>query len=98
MTAAAEGAAEAAGIEFIAPPSNMVTTVTDYALADAETVGDLAAAQSGITEADAMVERFLGLVEKWNGIVAETGADAEAIAARVQEEVWDKVDFSTYGL
>jgi hypothetical protein len=37
-------------------------------------------------------------VDRWTAIVAETGHDPAAIAARVQAEVWDKVDWSSYGL
>ncbi|WP_417675972.1 C4-dicarboxylate TRAP transporter substrate-binding protein [Roseibium sp.] len=98
LTAAATAAAEKAGIKFIDPPADMAEAVKAYAAKDAEAVAKLYAERDGIEEADAMVKRFLTLVDKWNGIVAETGPDAEAIAAKVQEEVWSKVDYSTYGL
>ena len=97
LTAAAEKAAGEAGIEFTDPPAEMVDAVAAYAAEDSKTVARIYS-ERGIAEASAMVDRFVGLVDKWNALVAETGTDADAIAARVQEEVWSKVDYSTYGL
>ena len=48
-------------------------------------------------DADEKVARFQELVVKWDGLLADTNNDPAAVAAKVQQEVWDKVDFATYG-
>ena len=99
LTDNAIAAAEEEGIEFIEPPAEMVEASQDYAQEDALLVSQLTEANfPGISGAEEQVQRFLDLVEKWEGIVAETGPDAEAIADRVYDEVWSQVDYSTYGL
>ncbi len=68
------------------------------------TYADLAAAvtiatdQLKVADAAGKIARFQELVAKWTAIVEELNGDADAIAARVQSEVWDKVDYTTYGL
>lgn len=98
LTDMATDAANKAGIEFIAPTPEVASAFDAFAAQDAETVGALSAERFGITNAGEQVKHFLSLVEKWDAIIKETGADPVAIAARVQEEVWDKVDYATYGL
>lgn len=98
LTDMATAAANKADIEFIDPTPEMVSAFDGFAAQDAETVGQLSAERFGIANADDQVQRFLSLVEKWDAIIKETGADPVAIAKRVQEEVWDKVDYATYGL
>ena len=41
---------------------------------------------------------FTELVEKWTAIAEEVGNDPDALAERMIEDVWSKVDFSTYGM
>lgn len=51
----------------------------------------------GIADAQAEVDRFAELVKKWNAIVAEIGEDnTEAMAERLNSEVFSKVDLATY--
>jgi TRAP-type transport system periplasmic protein len=97
MTDMAVAAAEEAGITFTDPADDLVEAFTEFAQADTETVARLSAERFGIDDAQEQVERFLELVEKWDAIVEEIGPDAPAIAQRVREEVWDHVDFETYG-
>ena len=52
----------------------------------------------GVKDASGKIARFQELVAKWTKIVDEANGDVAAITAKVQEEVWDKVDYATYGL
>jgi TRAP-type C4-dicarboxylate transport system substrate-binding protein len=52
---------------------------------------------SRVAEAGAMGQHFVDLVEKWTAIVDEVGEDPDALAERAKEEIWSKVDWSTYG-
>jgi len=43
------------------------------------------------------VDEFVRLIEKWEAISEELDHDKDAMTQRVWDEVWSKVDFSTYG-
>lgn len=90
-------AAKEAGIEFIEPDAALVEATEAFAAADIDTAVSVTVERFGIDDAGERIGHFLELVEKWEGIVGETGNDPAAIAARVQAEVWDKVDFASYG-
>ena len=53
--------------------------------------------QFGIADAPDQIAEFLGLVAKWEAIAAAVNDDPQAMAARVYDEVWSKVDTATYG-
>jgi hypothetical protein len=65
-----------------ADPS-LVSAIKEFVAGDIETAGKLSQESFGIAEASAQDARFLALVKKWGGIVA-----------RMQDEVWGKVDFA----
>ncbi len=97
MTDMAIEAGQGAGITFTEPADDLAEAFAEFALADTETVAELSRVRFGIEDAHEQVARFMELVERWEAIVEEIGPDAPAIAARVQQEVWDHVDFETYG-
>ncbi|WP_180899977.1 TRAP transporter substrate-binding protein DctP [Martelella soudanensis] len=41
---------------------------------------------------------FTELVEKWTAIADEVGNDPDALAQRMIDDVWSRIDFATYGL
>lgn len=84
---AAAGAVAGAGIEIITPDADFLAASEAFIKADA-------AARSA---ADPLVAEFSGLVEKWTAIAEEVGNDPEALAARAKDEIWSKVDLSSYG-
>lgn len=86
------------GIEIIPASQDMIDATDAFRQSDLDTAVKVATEQLGVTDAAAKIARFRELVDKWTAIVDETGGDTDAIAAKVQEEVWDKVDYSTYGL
>jgi hypothetical protein len=85
--AIARKAAEDAGITFVEP---------DPALVEAA-AAKISAERFGMTDAEARVAEFIALVEKWEAISAEVNHHRDAMAARVWDEVWSKVDLATYG-
>lgn len=86
------------GLELI-PASQDVLDATDaFRKSDPETAVKIAESQLGVKDAAAKIAHFRELVDKWTKIVDEAGGDVGKITAKVQEEVWDKVDYSTYGL
>lgn len=97
----AEGARQAAvdaGIEIIPASQDLLDATNEFRANDLETAVDIATNNLGVENAAEKIAHFQDLVSKWEAIVDELGGDEDAIAARLQEEVWDKVDYSTYGL
>jgi TRAP-type C4-dicarboxylate transport system substrate-binding protein len=93
----AEAAANDAGIEFIDADPELVSAIEAFVEADIETAGAYSQEQFGIADAPEQIQEFLALVDKWEAIADELNDDPQAMAARVFEEVWSKVDTSTYG-
>lgn len=97
LSSLARAAAAEAGIESIKPPADMVLASNAFAARDAQTVGELSADRFGLAETEAKVNRVLALIEKWNAIVRAVNGDPKAVAARVQQEIWSKIDYEVYG-
>jgi TRAP-type C4-dicarboxylate transport system substrate-binding protein len=94
----AREAAEEAGLTFRDADPAFVEAAQDFAVADRETAAEISAQRFGMDDAPARVEEFIRLVEKWTAISEEVDHDEAAMAERVWDEVWSKVDFATYGL
>lgn len=96
--AAARQAALDAGIEIIPASQDLLDATNEFRFSDIADAVTVAESQAGITGAADKIARFQALVEKWTAITDAANGDVDAIAAAVQKEVWDKVDWSTYGL
>jgi TRAP-type C4-dicarboxylate transport system substrate-binding protein len=93
----AHKAAEEAGIEFVEADPALVQAAADFATADQETAAQVSQERFGMDDASDRVAEFIALVEKWEAISEEVGHDRDAMAQRVWDEVWSKVDLATYG-
>ena len=96
--AAARQAALDAGIEVIPASQDLLDATNEFRFSDIADAVTVAESQLGVTDAAAKIARFQELVEKWTALTDAADGDVDAIAAAVQEQVWDKVDWSTYGL
>jgi TRAP-type C4-dicarboxylate transport system substrate-binding protein len=94
----AQKAAEDAGIEFVDADPAFVEAAAAFDLADRATAAAIAKERFAMEDAEARVAEFIALVAKWEKISDEVNHDEAAMAARVWDEVWSKVDWSTYGM
>jgi TRAP-type C4-dicarboxylate transport system substrate-binding protein len=86
------------GLEFIQASQDMLDATNAFRQSDLETAVKVAEGSLGVKDAAAKIARFRELVAKWTKLVEEANGDVAAITAKVQAEVWDKVDYATYGL
>lgn len=93
----AEKAAQDAGITFAEADPAFAKAAEDFAVADRDTAAKISAERFGMTDAADRVAEFIKLVDKWQKISEEVDHDPAAMADRVWDEVWSKVDVSTYG-
>lgn len=82
-------------VEFIEPDESLI------AARDAFNADRLAAAASilegrGVADAQAKIDRYAALVEKWEGLVTPE-MTAEDLGALREREIWSQVDFAAYG-
>lgn len=94
--AKARAAGKEAGIEFIEADQSLLDVRAAFIEQDLESLSALAKKQYGIDDAAEKIARFKELVTKWEGLLEGKSGVAE-VAAVVQAEVWDKVDYETYG-
>jgi len=98
MPGEAEEAAKAAGIEFVEPDLEFMAAVKAYAVEDQAAAVKTATEKLGITDAADRVAAFNALVEKWTAIAESVDNDPVKMAEKTYDEVWSKVDLSTYGM
>lgn len=98
MTDEALALADEHGIEILEPSDELVAASRAFGEQDLEYAAQQAEERYGVEDARAKLDRFIALVDKWNGIVEEVGEDPVAVAEAVNREVWDRVDFTTYGI
>lgn len=95
---AARKAAADKGIQTIPASQDMIDATNAFRKADLATAIDVATTQLKVKDAAGKSARFQELVAKWTKIVDELKGDPAKIADRVQKDVWDKVDYTKYGL
>ncbi|QOL79422.1 C4-dicarboxylate TRAP transporter substrate-binding protein [Pseudooceanicola spongiae] len=89
LPAAAAAAIKETKIEVIEPDADFLAATEAFAAEDAA---------SRVAMSGEQAEVFTKLVEKWTAIAEEVGDDPDALAARIETEVWDKIDLTTYGM
>jgi TRAP-type transport system periplasmic protein len=94
----ARKAAADAGITLTEADAGFATASQAFIEADRATAAQISAERFGMTDAADRVAEFIALVEKWEAISEEVNHDPAAMADRVWDEVWSKVDLATYGL
>lgn len=94
----ARKAAQDAGIEFHEADASLIEAARKFDENDRATAAAISKERFGMDDAEARVTEFIGLVKKWEAISDEVGHDRDAMIQKVWDEVWSKVDLSTYGM
>lgn len=85
------------GITIVEPEASLMDATQAHIAADLVALPEIAQTTYGISDAGDKIAEFSALLEKWQGLLE--GVETEAgFAEIVQSEIWDKVDFATYGL
>jgi TRAP-type C4-dicarboxylate transport system substrate-binding protein len=93
----ARKAAREAGIEFIDPSEELVKQIRDFAISDVATAEKTALEKFKVEGAPEKYKHFQDLIAKWEKISEEANGDAQKMADARFNEIWAKVDLSTYG-
>ena len=85
------------GVEIVEPSEALEAQRQEFIKADIEKVAGIAKDRYGIENPEEIIARYRELLEKWEGIYAETGGDQQQMTEALQREVYDKVDLASYG-
>ncbi|WP_417522089.1 C4-dicarboxylate TRAP transporter substrate-binding protein [Marinobacter sp.] len=97
MVAEGKGVAQENGLEILEPEQSLVDITQKFKEGDLVDAAASSEERFGITGAEAKVERFKALVNKWEGLIAETDGSEDAIVALYETEILSKIDLATYG-
>lgn len=86
------------GIEILEATSDVKTESDAFVAADLKFIGNEFTEKYGVPSAEIKIEEFTKLIDKWKGLVGHIGNDQEALAQVYWDEVFSKVDPSTYGM
>lgn len=85
------------GVELIEPSDEMNADKDAFVAEDLPVIVTNAESAYGVTDAQAKVDKLQALIDKWAGIVEETGGDRDAMIARLNTDVFDKLP-TNYGM
>jgi TRAP-type C4-dicarboxylate transport system substrate-binding protein len=92
---AAREESAAAGVEFIPADTTIEAAKADFTKAHLAAAAGILT-ERGVTDAEAKVQRYLALVDKWQGLIGPD-TTTEQLGDMRYEQIWSKVDFSSYG-
>lgn len=98
FAAIATDAAKKAGIEFLEADADFAADAAAFSIEDRKTAAAISKERFGMDDADARVAEFIEILAKWEKISDEVNHDRDAMIQKVWDEVWSKVDLTTYGL
>lgn len=82
-------------VEFIQPDQAVLDARDQYN--EQRLAGAAAVLEGrGVSDAQAKVDRYVALIEKWEGLVT-TGMSPDELGALRETEIWSQVDFASYG-
>jgi len=87
---------QAKGVKVHQPSADLVEATAAFAAQDPETLVAYYADTHGVTRGTEMVEELQGVVEKWSGLIP-AGMTEQQLADLLWQEIYSKVDLSTYG-
>lgn len=93
---AAKDAAIAKGVTFVEPDAELLAATREFAANDAVEAAKAMEANYGVKDAEAKVQRFTELTQKWSELTKDIKVDEAAFAALLKQEIWSKLDPATY--
>lgn len=85
------------GVAFHEPAADLLKATTDFDKASIANVKKSIAEKRGVQNADALIDTYVGLIDKWTKLIAPIRKDYPAIQAALQKEIYDKIDAKTWG-
>jgi TRAP-type transport system periplasmic protein len=84
-------ASKAHGVTWYAPPADFADAVNKFRSSDIDRLIS-AAEKQGVARPKELWDRFMPLLKKWEGIVAESGDNREKFESALQREIYSRFD------
>lgn len=86
------------GMTVVDPDDTLKNALAEFVIADEATLISTAK-ERGVADPEAILISFKGLVDKWDGLLADVDTtDVEALARLAREKIYDRLDENTYGV
>lgn len=86
------------GVALIEPDATLTEALADFAAQDRDEVIRIAKERYGVENPEAFIADFEAVIAKWQGLLENQDLnDTEALVALVRQEIYDKVDATSYG-
>ncbi|MBW3098967.1 C4-dicarboxylate TRAP transporter substrate-binding protein [Pseudohoeflea coraliihabitans] len=87
------------GVEVVTPDAEVIAATEAFVEEDVPGIAELNETKFGVTDAQAKIDRFRGLVDKWEGLVAEIDASApDQVADLFRDNIYGDTDKASYGM
>ncbi|MCY6382201.1 TRAP transporter substrate-binding protein DctP [Hoeflea prorocentri] len=95
----AEEKLKAKGVTFHKPAGDLSGSLAAFKAAQPGKAVPIVQEKFGVADAEDLLNRFQGTLDKWTGLLADVPLeDKAALAALMKSEIIDKLDLSTYGV
>lgn len=89
----------AAGGNVYEPEQDLVDHVTEFRDRTRQSAAEKAGTDYGVAEPEALIDDFVATMEKWQTLLADVDTtDENALTALAMQEIFAKIDASTYGV
>jgi TRAP-type C4-dicarboxylate transport system substrate-binding protein len=85
-------------VTIVEPSKELLEQRETFIENDLVKVAAIAKDRYGINDAEKWIKQYRELLKKWEGIVEKTGEDRQQLVKAMQDEIYAKIDPSTYGM
>jgi TRAP-type C4-dicarboxylate transport system substrate-binding protein len=86
------------GVEIIRATDKMIEENQKFVEQDIKVIERQFSDEYGVKDTSAKIEKVRGLIDRWRGLLADWDGKEESLAKIFSEEIFSKVDASTYGM
>ncbi|WP_375182884.1 hypothetical protein, partial [Marinobacter sp.] len=98
MVEEGKAVAREGGLTILAPSDALISRTDNFKEQDLVDAAASAQDRFGIANAREKIVRFEALVKKWEGLVAESGGNEDAMVALYESEILSQIDLARYGM
>ena len=92
-------ASREAGGNIYEPEQDLVDHVTEFRDRTTEAAAEKAGTDFGVAEPEALIDDFVATMQKWKDLLADVDrTDEDALTELAMQEIFNKIDASTYGV
>jgi len=86
------------GVEIIRATDEMVAANQKFVEDDIKIIEAQFSKEYGVKDTQAKIEKVRGLIDRWRGLIANWDGQEESLAQLFSQEIFSKIDASTYGM